>query len=207
MFVQNFCTPFSPSLFTRHIGSHRVRLLPLRSRHVVHRLSFVARVSRSHSPFTVLSSSPPFSFPSPFAFVPSLELLSSVHVCASLLHSLSCSGNITILLLFVGFTVFARFDVSRFFYFCWVSYFYKDFRANRLSNLTIYVWCTAIFISNILKIHIEINNLYKLETIPQRNDLVFFYSKYLKVMVVEMHAMLFHMFRRVAMVLLFWMNL
>jgi len=165
-------------------------------------LTFSARISRLCLSFTVLSPSPPFFFPSPFVFVPSLELLSSVHVCVSLL--LHCHVRvIIILLLFVGFTIFARFDVSRFFYFCWVNCFCKDFRVNRLSNLTICIWCTTIFISKILKIHIEINNLYKLETIPQRNDLVFVYSKYLKVMVVEMHAMLFHMFRRVAMVILF----
>jgi len=56
-------------------------------------------------------------------------------------------------------------------------------------------------------IHIEINNLYKPKPTPLINNLVFVSSKYLKVMTVEMHVVIPYMFQRVAMVLLFLMNL
>ena len=80
--LQTLCPFFSFSIYSPHWGL------------IV--CSYVAAEFSSHlsfvvlrSPFTVLSLSPPFSFLSPFAFAPSLELFSSVHVRVLLLQNFS----------------------------------------------------------------------------------------------------------------------
>jgi len=73
LLLQTLCSPF----FSFSIYSPHWSLIVF-----VRCAEFSSRLS-----FTVMSSSPPFSFPSPFAFSSLLELLSFVHVRVSLLQN------------------------------------------------------------------------------------------------------------------------
>jgi len=122
------------------LRSVRVCCLVRRSTFVVHRSSFGFVNHRSVIIFFIL-----LSFIICVCSSIGVDLLCSRSCFTPLL--LSRSGNITILLLFIGFAAFAMFDVPVFPIFARLGCFCKDFRVGY--SLPISIWCSTIFISGL----------------------------------------------------------